>query len=385
MTPPSLARPLALVLLPAALAAAPACATIPEPNGGGDNLPNAVAGPFRAITADELGNSRSAPDALEDTRSYARDPSIIDADGDLATPEVVGYFGAVISYGDASAKPSDPTNVILRFGALDGRSFDRAAEKVLDAEAYWEGGVVGSPSAVRVRGEIFLYYASVAAIGLAKSPDGHTFTRAPDPIFIPNPDLQSWEKGAPPRSPGVVRLDDGSFRMFYQVALGPSTKATAIGEASSPDGVAWTRVGSGPALAPSGPAALVGTTVTDAGADDPYDSSSVGSPYPIMATTAEGRRVLRVYYGAVDHQGTRTIGLAARFGSDGPLQRAASPVYGSGSTLAPTEPCVLPFGAPASGVSLLYATQLAALKSDHQAVVVGVAPGGAVLPPPNPL
>jgi hypothetical protein len=382
-------RKSAVFLLPALLvtvAAVPACATSPEPLGGGDNLPNAVGGPFRVITADEIGNNRSAPDALEDTNNYARDPSVIDADGDPTTPGVVGYFGAVIAYGDGMAKPTDPTNVIVRYGALDGRSFDSSAEKVLDAETYWEGGVLSAPSAVRVGAQIYLYVGSTAAIGLSTSPDGHTFSRLPDPVFIPDPDLRGWEKGAAPRSPGVVRLDDGSFRMFYQVALGSTPEPTAIGEASSPDGIVWTRVGSAPALAPSGSGASAGAAatdagVTDAGADDPYDSVSVGSPFPMLATTAEGRRVLRVYYGAIDHSGTRTIGLAARYGDDGPLERGASPVYGSGSTLGPTEPCVLPWG---GGFALLYATQRASLTADHEAVVVGVAPAQMTLPTPNP-
>ena len=68
------------------------CATLADAETGGSNLPNAAAGPFRAITTEELGKLRSGPNVLEDDEVFPRDPAILDADGDPATPEAFGYF-----------------------------------------------------------------------------------------------------------------------------------------------------------------------------------------------------------------------------------------------------------------------------------------------------
>jgi hypothetical protein len=277
-----------------------------------------------------------------------------------------------------SAKPADgsnpatdaPPHAIVRFHALDGRTFDRRPITVLEPGAAWEGGTVGQPAAVRAGGEVRLYYAGKGGIGLARSRDGATFTRAPGPVL--GPVAGTWEGGAVPASPTVVVLPDGSQRMFYEVARPGG--ASAIGEARSDDGLAWTRVGDGPALAPSAPPAD--------GADEPYDDAAVGSPFAMTAVTGEGRAVVRVYYGARDRQGNGVIGLAARYGDDGPLDRATAPVFGAGGTLAPREPCVL----ATPDFTLLFATERAgkgALEG-YPAVAAGVAPATVTLPPPNP-
>jgi hypothetical protein len=178
-----------------------------------------------------------------------------------------------------------------------------------------------------------------------------------------------WDEGATPASPGVVQLGDGSFRMFYEVVSGAG--ATAIGEAASPDGVSWARLGDGPALAASG---------SDGGGSSPWDAASVGSPFPALAVSGEGRTILRVFYGARDATGRRTIALAARYGTDGPLERAVSPVFGTTGTLDPREPCVVAF----RGLTLLYATESASPTDTHPAIAVGAAPATVGLPAPNP-
>lgn len=353
-----------------AACALPACATQPESAGGKDNLPNAGAGPFRALETEELGNLRSGPNAFEDTDNFGRDIAVLDLDGDPATFEIAGYLAVAIEEGDEEPKADAPTRAILRYGALDGRSFDRAADPVLTADQAWEGGVIGAPAVLQVGDELFLYYAAAGGIGLARglASDGLTFAKEPGPVLAP--DAGGWEKGSPVKSPGVVRLDDGSFRMFYEVAI--TETRSLLGEARSGDGVSWQRLGDAPALG-------FGTVDADAG-DIPYDGSGVGSPFPILATSADDRRILRVYYGARDDQGRRTIGLAARYGDDGPLQRAVSPVFGTTKPLDPSEPCVVVF----AGFTLLFATEQATTTQKHPAVAVAVAPATAALPPPNP-
>jgi hypothetical protein len=342
-----------------------ACATLAGGGGGDKDLPNAGAGPFRELREGELGNARSPPNALFDDDTFPRDPSVIDVDGDAATFEVAGYFAAGVE-GDP---PSSPPRAIVRYGALDARSFDRSADIVLEPAEAWEGDSIGAPSALRVAegSEVvfYLYYAAAGGIGLARSADGLVFTREPAPVL--SPDSSGWENGATPRSPGVVRLADGSFRMFYEI-LGEG--GASIGEARSDDGLTFTRIVRAPALSPAG----------EGSADEAYDAVSVGSPSPVLAATSAGAPILRLYYRAVDQSGRITIGLAARFGNDAPLERAASPVFGAGSSLDPGEPSVLAF----EGFSLLFATQRTDTGEEELAVAAGVAPATAALPPVNP-
>jgi hypothetical protein len=345
-----------------------ACATLPEPAGGEDNLPNAGAGPFRALVSGEIGNSRSAPNGLTDSRGYGRDVAVVDLDGDPATLGVAAYVAAAVKVNGTSPTRDTPPSVIQRYGALDGRSFDRQALDVLTADAAWEGGVLASPAVIRRDGQFYLYYAAAGGIGLARSSDGMTFTKEPNPVLAP--EASGWEQGAAPASPGVVELADGSLRMFYEVTL--SGDRTFLGEARSDDGITFTRVGSAPALSPS-------ANDPDAG-DAAWDAAGVSSPFPVRAVSGDGRPILRVYYGARDATGERTIGLAARYGDDGPLVRAVSPVFGTTKPLEPREPCVLVF----KDFSLLYATEKSSTTSEDPVIAVGVAPATAMLPPPDP-
>jgi hypothetical protein len=351
-----------------ALLTLPACATLPEqPSDPG--LPSANAGPFRALTSLELGNNRSSPNGLDDSRNFGRDMAVIDVDGKPDTLEVAGYVAAGIRENGMDPAPDAPTRSIVRYGALDGRSFDRSALVVLTPDQPWEGNVLAAPAVVRVGPTFFLYYAAAGGIGLARGTDGMTFTKEAAPVLAPS--AGGWEQGATPGSPGVVKLDDGSFRMFYEVPI--AAGETAIGEARSDDGVSFTRIGTKPALRASP------LDTGDAG-DQPYDDGSVGSPFPMLAVSGDGRPILRLYYGARDLSGGATIGLAARYGVDGAFQRAVAPVFGTSKPLEPREPCVVVF----EKFTMLYATEQSSTTDEHPAVAVGVSPGTAVLPPPNP-
>lgn len=365
-------RSIAAALLAALAPLLASCATLAGGGGGDVDLPNAGAGPFRALGEGELGNSRSPPNALFDAKTSPRDGSILDLDGDPSTLDVAGFFAA-----NAKGEPlGAPPSRVVRYGAVDARSFDRAAEVILEPQLPWEGGFVAAPSALRVGvgvgGEVWIYYEGAGGVGLARSSDGAAFSREPGPVL--EPDATSWEKGAVPRSPGVALLWDGTYRMFYEVDPAGDGRSM-IGEARSDDGVTWTRVGDAPALEPS-------NATSGAPADDaPFDGASVGSPFPVAAIAATGEKILRVYYGAKASSGASVIALAARFGADGPLERAASPVFGAGKSLAPREPCVVVY----EGFSLLFATQRSDLGDETLAVAAGVAPANAHLPPANPL
>ena len=369
----------ALLLAPLLLAA---CATLPDAPGN-PYLPNAVAGPFRALSDDaeviepdggilddgtEIGNDQSPPNGFDDENFWGRDITVVDADGDPSTLEVFAYVAAAVATGMTDPTSTDPTRSITRYGALDGRSFDCSAEVVLTPDAAWEGNLLASPAAIRVGSGVFLYYAAAGGIGLAKSADSHTFVKVEGPVLAPAGG--GWEQGAVPRSPGVVALPDGTFRMFYEVPTGPGV--SSIGEAQSPDGMAWTRLGDTPALAPAG--------LGDAGAE-PWDSTSVGLPSPQLAVSGDGRMEIRVFYGALDSMGNGTVGLAARYGTDGPLSRSLSAVFGTGTMLAPREPCTLAF----TDFTFLYATQKTSTTVSDPVIAVGVAPATVILPAPNPM
>lgn len=344
-----------------------ACATLADAESGGDNLPNAGAGPFRALRTDEVGNLRSAPNVLVDDETFPRDPAILDVDGDLSTPEVWGYFA--VTPKDPMNEPDSaaPSRAIVRYEASDGRSFNRMPVTVLAPDQVWEGATLGAPSALWVGDEVFLYYAAEGGIGLARSTDGVTFDHLSAPVLGPSSDEASWEMGNVPSNPGVVRLEDGNFLLFYDVLVAPGVRK--IGEALSKDGVTWERFPRGPLLEPR----------VDTNPDDPfYDGVSVGAPYPVLGKSSEGRKILRVYYEAVDALGRKSIGLAAtNLLLDTFYDRAISPVFGG--SLGPGQPCV----DVRLGYSLLFVTQTEGRGKSEQipAIAAGLAPADAVLPP----
>ena len=92
---------------------------------------------------------------------------------------------------------------------------------------------------------------------------------------------------------------------------------------------------------------------------------------------------MRLYYGAKDTAGNGVIGLAARFeGAPGAVfERAVAPVFGTSKPLLAREPCALVY----RDFTLLFVTERLSTTMARPAVAAGVAPGTAMLPPPNPL
>jgi len=361
-------RPLlAIVLLPLV-----ACATLADTGGGDVNMPNAAAGPFREIRPIELGNTRVAPYALRDDDDFARDITVVDVDGDPATLPIYAYVARTDFDPDEEPDPSVPPNEIARHTAVDGRSLARQSDVVLTPVEAWEGDELGAPAALRVGDEVWLYYAAAAGIGLCTSSDGLGFERVAATPILAAP-TAGWDQGLVPRSPAVVRLPDGTFQLFYEVAT--SAEGRAIGEAVSPDGITWERRGDGPLLGPRG---------ASPDPDFPHvDAQSAGAPAVVIASSSQGHTIQYVYYAAVGETGRRTIALAARYGFDGPLSRAAAPVFGTTGSLEPTEPWVMRY----PDFSLLFVTQKAGTTEslDYPAVAIGVAPADITLPPPDPL
>lgn len=338
------------------------CSTIAEAGGGEDNLPNAGAGPFREIDNEELGSGRAAPYVLRDDDDFPRDPAILDADGDLATLEAWAYVPHTVFAEDEEPNAAALSNEIIRQVALDGRSFARQFEVVLTPAEDWEMGTLGRPTVIRQGGVIFLYYAAAGGIGLATSSDGLTFTRASaEPVLAP---VDGWEQGVSPTSPSVVAGSEGSWRMYYEV---PLASGSAIGVATSSDGVSFRRVGDRPVLAPRA---------------GEIDAGGAGAPFALIGQSAEKRDIEYVYYAAIDSDAKSTIAMVARYDERGDFQYASAPVFGTTGSLAPTEPVIVRYPAHA----LLFVTQKAGSTKalDYPAVAAGIAPADARLSPPNP-
>ncbi|NOZ84700.1 MAG: family 43 glycosylhydrolase [Deltaproteobacteria bacterium] len=124
----------------------------------------------------------------------------------------------------------------------------------------WDQSWVESPTVIHLGDTYYMWYSGVDwsrasfAIGLATSPDGVTWTRHPANPVFSAEPSNSWENGAV-YAPSVV-YDGHRFVMFY-VGLNDATflDEMRIGMATSPDGVNWTREPSNPVLDPGPPGA----------------------------------------------------------------------------------------------------------------------------------
>jgi hypothetical protein len=356
------------------------CATLGGESNGGVNLPSAGVGPFRPLVAGELAPAAVVPYVFanataspqDPTTSY-REPTVVGASDDPASAAVWMY--AVATRGGAP--------VIVRTRADDGRSFygdaaddadtshpPHAPPVVFGADQPWEGGTVAGPCAVRSGGQVWLYYGTAGGVALATSSDGLSFVKKGNVL---TPGGGAWET-APPRAPGVAVFPDGTWHMLY-------ASGTSIGEATSVDGVTWTRAGSDPVLEPSAPP----PTLPD-GAEPPFDEGSVDDPVLAPQTTIDGRFQVRVLYtGYRQPPGTSprdsAVGLAGRFTDAGPLSKQASPTYTA--QLHETAPAFFEY----AGGSLLYVGEddtALGLTQPFPGIAAAYAPASGRLPAPLP-
>ena len=349
------------------------CSTLGTPTSSDVNLPTAGVGPFRKLSAPEVRGA--APFVLDDSGALYREPSALAADPSNPASSSVYLF--VVA---AEAAGSGMGDVLVRTRAEDARSFygttldlGHAPPVVLSADAAWEGTNLGGPSALRVGGRFFLYYAAAGGIGLAESDDGLSFVKQPGPVLAPEP-TAAWETAAP-SAPSVAVFPDGYFHMLYVAGV-------AVGEAISRDGVAWTRLDADPTtpaldpvLSPSAQGAP-----PDAG---PFDAARVGDPCLLPTVSPAGRLVVRVLYtgfaSAGSSRGPSTIGFAARFGAAGPLVRQTDPVFAVGKHEA--APALFEW---AQGSMLYVQMDNGGILKPYPAVAAAFAPGEINLPSPLP-
>jgi hypothetical protein len=292
------------------LALSAGCGTLGSPPAPGENLPSSGVGPFRPLAADELPSSAAPPFVLDDPTAPYREPTVVAASDDGSSLAVVLFAVARVAGHDVIVRTSAPDARSFYGGVADNETGSHprhAPAVVLAADQAWEGADLSGPSAVRVGPQLRLYYAGAGGIGLAVSDDGITFTKTgAAPVLAPDA-RAAWET-TPPHAPSVALMPDGSWRMLYGAGL-------SIGEATSPDGTSWTRLG----------------RVLSPGAG--FDSGQVDDPLVLPRVTPTGRLQVRLLYTGYDappgaSSRNSAVGFAARYGDSGPLSRQEVSVYG---------------------------------------------------------
>lgn len=332
------------------------CATLATEGEGDRDLPSTGVGPFRKLVPEEQRGT--PPVVLDDEKLQFRDPAVLRLSDDPHSTAIRLYVTGIAA---------DGSDVIYRSHATDARSFYGTSShagarpvQVLAASHAWEGGNVRAPSMLRVvipaGDEVWMYYAGDSGIGLARSKDGFAFTSQDTPVLM--------RPGA--HQPSVVRLADGSLRMFYE-------RGGQIWEAESVNGTQFTDRGIvlGPSPAPA---------TLDPGEKPPFDALAVGAPCVSIRTTVAARVQFRVLYTGLGADGL-AIGFAARYGMDGPLVRNHAPVYSSPSGDA--SPALFEWTDPSArtqAISMLYDTQTT--RVGYPAIAAAVAPVGAKLGEP---
>jgi hypothetical protein len=194
------------------------------------------------------------------------------------------------------------------------------------------------------------------------------------PVLTPDASA-TWETTTP-HAPSVAVFPDGTWHMMYGAGV-------SIGEATSPDGITWTRVAGNPIFVPS---PTVDPSTLPPGDVPPFDEGQVDDPMLAPQTTVDGRLQVRVLYtGYGSLPGTKgrasAIGFAARFGDSGLLTSQPDPVY----TVSLHE------NAPAffewNGGSLVYVSEdntTISTTMPFPSIAAGYAPATNTLPAPLP-
>lgn len=122
----------------------------------------------------------------------------------------------------------------------------------VDRTIEWEAEAVNRPHVVQANGVWYMWYTGqnftrgTSAIGLATSVDGVTWQRAGNEPVLVA--AGGWEKTSV-MCPFVL-FEDGRFRMWY--SGGEMYEPDAVGYAESRDGMNWTRHAANPVLKPEG-------------------------------------------------------------------------------------------------------------------------------------
>ena len=167
--------------------------------------------------------------AFDETRTMS--PAVVCVD----TGYMMWYVGRDINYKYSVGMARSPEGITwVRNGP--NAVFGPNPSVPFETDNVWVSSVIRTPSGFR------MYYGgysgSLAKLGTATSPDGIIWTRAPEnPILLPDAG-STWENQSV-YGACVLELGANDFRMWYS---GQNTSnLTQIGYATSTDGITWTR------------------------------------------------------------------------------------------------------------------------------------------------
>jgi predicted GH43/DUF377 family glycosyl hydrolase len=204
-----------------------------------------------------------------------------------------------------SPNPQPPTPAFLNlYSAYDGHSWHTGLASSDDGVRWqkhgkmlspdpqtWEGSYIAANGAALFHAkQIWYWYVAGPeerpSLGLARSPDVHTWRKEPGPVLEPGP-YGSWdERGV--ADPYVIRIDP----YFYLYYLGQDrARRQRLGVARSSDGIRWERFRGNPILEPG-----------DIGA---FDEAGLGEP---AVWNSQG--FYWMLYTGLDPEMGRRLGLA---------------------------------------------------------------------------
>jgi dienelactone hydrolase len=138
-------------------------------------------------------------------------------------------------YSDVSADPW----IVRHAHSTDGKTWERTETPCIVIDQDWERSRLFYPAVLKHEGQYVLWYGAywsardnTTAIGSAVSDDGLTWRKAPNnPVFTPD-ESRPWESHYT-TSQSVLKLDDGTWRMWYASRKAPPflNKYFAIGTA----------------------------------------------------------------------------------------------------------------------------------------------------------
>lgn len=173
-------------------------------------------------TTSEDGIHWSAPSPAQFEGIYA--PTILKEDGTYR-----------MWYSDVSAEPW----IVRHAQSTDGKTWTRNEVPCVVIDQPWEKGRLFYPAVIKQGNRYVMWYGSywtardnTTAIGVATSEDGLTWTKgANNPVMRPD-ESRSWESHYT-TSQSVLKLDDGSWRMWYATRKAPpfENKYFAVGTA----------------------------------------------------------------------------------------------------------------------------------------------------------
>lgn len=257
-----------------------------DSSGGRDDLPQSGAGPFKKLEVDDT--------TAADEPWIATDPVLELTEAALTARPGGGHVVYVTR--EPAAEPAGDTT-IWRAELPDRRELPTPFVEVLTADRTWEEGHVGAPAIVREGDVLVMFYAAgidsvgradsidggltwtkwpapvltgitspaigydgatwllafideTGAIGLARSDDGHEFTRAAAPILTARTDDPGAFDHVAVAAPSLAWLVEGTGRghwaLWYaglEESPGEGERPLyAIGYAASWDGASWSRL-----------------------------------------------------------------------------------------------------------------------------------------------